>query len=242
MSLKLGSTSIGSLYLGSTKIAEAYLGSTKVYGSAAPVDPYNPLGLPAMTMRCKFESGSDPTGQYWNTQTSLVDATENIWDVTVSSFDYIGLAMTNSCPLIEVLGANTSGVTSFTYMFGSCDTLTSVALFDTSSATDMSYMFYGCDNLTALPLFPTGSVTTMDSMCDECGALKAIPLFDTGSVTNMNQAFFRCHNVEHGALALYQQASSQSVPPAQHDGTFKDCGDDTTTGRAELDQIPSDWK
>ena len=36
MSLKLGSTSIGSLYLGSTKIGQAYLGSTLVYQAAAP--------------------------------------------------------------------------------------------------------------------------------------------------------------------------------------------------------------
>lgn len=33
MSLKLGNTSIGSLYLGSTKVSEAYLGSVKIYSS-----------------------------------------------------------------------------------------------------------------------------------------------------------------------------------------------------------------
>ena len=33
MSLKLGNTTIGSLYLGSTKITEAYLGSSKIYSS-----------------------------------------------------------------------------------------------------------------------------------------------------------------------------------------------------------------
>lgn len=218
MSLKLGSTSIGSLYLGSTKIAEAYLGSTKVYGSAAPVDPYNPLGLPANTMRVKLAAGKDPSGQYWVSQYSLVDATENIWDITVSyGFSYIGYSFSGMSP-IEILGANTSGVASFANMCQQCTTLTSVALFDTRSATNMAQMFYGCSNLTSLPLF------------------------DTSSVTDMGQAFYGCENVEHGALALYQQASSQSVPPAQHSGTFRDCGDNTTTGRAELEQIPSDWK
>lgn len=242
MSLKLGSTSIGSLYLGSTKIAEAYLGSTKVYGSAAPVDPYNPLGLPANTMRVKLDTGKDPSGQYWVTQSSLVDATENIWDITVSSFAWMGASMASTCPPIELLGANTSGVTDLSGMFSSCATLTSVALFDTRSVTDMLYMFSGCSNLTTLPLFPTGSVTTMESMCRGCSALTAVPLFDTSSVTNMANAFSGCENVEHGALALYQQASSQSVPPAQHVETFRDCGYDTTTGRAELAQIPSDWQ
>lgn len=33
MSLKLGNTSIGSLYLGSTKVGAAYLGNVKVYES-----------------------------------------------------------------------------------------------------------------------------------------------------------------------------------------------------------------
>ena len=242
MSLKLGSTSIGSLYLGSTKIAEAYLGSTKVYGSAPPVDPYNPYGLPANTMRVKLASGKDPSGQYWVSQSSLVDATENIWDITVAyGFAYISYGFSSMSP-IEIIGANTSGVTNFSYMCEGCTTLTSVALFDTRSATDMSMMFKGCSSLTALPLFSTGSVTTMDLMCYECSALTAIPLFDTSSVTNMNQTFYWCRNVEHGALALYQQASSQSVPPAQHSGTFRDCGDNTATGQAELAQIPSDWK
>lgn len=242
MSLKLGSTSIGSLYLGSTKIAEAYLGSTKVYGSAAPVDPYNPYNLPANTMRVKLAAGSDPTGQYWATQTSLVDATENIWDITVSSFAYLGYSMAYSCPPLELIGANTSGVTSVASMFGGCTTLTSVALFDTRSVTSVSSMFNKCSALTTIPLFDTSSVTDMSNMCYECSALTAIPLFDTSSVTNMSQAFIMCENVEHGALALYQQASSQSVPPAQHSSTFTNCGSNTATGRAELDQIPSDWQ
>ena len=241
MSLKLGSTSIGSLYLGSTKIAEAYLGSTKVYASAAPVDPYNPLGLPANTMRVKLAAGSDPTGQDWATQTSLVDATENIWDITVSDFEYLGSSMVYyACPPIEILGANTTGVTSLAGMCSNCTTLTSVALFDTRSVTDMSLMFSHC-NLTTLPLFPTGSVTDMSSMCLDCSALTAIPLFDTSSATNVDQAFLSCENVEHGALALYQQMSTQATPPSSHMNAFGSCGSNTATGAAELAQIPKSW-
>jgi len=48
--------------------------------------------------------------------------------------------------------------------------------------------------------------------------------------------------VESGALALYQQASTQATPPAYHHYTFYRCGRDTTTGAAELAQIPSSWK
>ena len=50
-----------------------------------------------------------------------------------------------------------------------------------------------------------------------------------------------CLNVQSGALALYQQASSQTNPPSSHNNTFYNCGKFTTTGAAELAQIPSDW-
>jgi len=58
----------------------------------------------------------------------------------------------------------------------------------------------------------------------------------------MTAMFVRCYAVESGALALYQQASTQTNPPSSHSNTFRDCGSNTTTGAAELAQIPSDWK
>ena len=54
MGLKLGNTTIGSLYLGSTKIAQAYLGSTKIYQATTPVVSY-----PYLTM--EFDTGYTPT-------------------------------------------------------------------------------------------------------------------------------------------------------------------------------------
>jgi len=58
----------------------------------------------------------------------------------------------------------------------------------------------------------------------------------------MDSMFKGCTGVESGALALYQQASSQDIPPTYHYQTFYNCGSNTTTGAAELAQIPSDWK
>jgi hypothetical protein len=49
------------------------------------------------------------------------------------------------------------------------------------------------------------------------------------------------HNVESGALALYQQAGSQATPPSSYSNCFAGCGRDTVTGAAELAQIPTDW-
>ena len=166
----------------------------------------------------------------------------------------------------EVLGANTTGVTEMAEMFRHAPGLRSVALFDTSNVTTMSMMFagctalsevprfdtrnvtsmfnmfFGCSSLTTVPLFNTSKVTYMAGMFEDCTALTSVPLFDTSNVTNMDSTFYNCISVESGALALYQQASTQATPPSSHLRTFTSCGSNTTTGQAELAQIPSDWK
>ena len=170
--------------------------------------------LPDNTVRIKYQAGYTPT--MGDTQT-LIDADENIWDIYTASNDWSGLFYVKS-NLLEVIGANTSSVTDMRYMFQNCTSLTSVPLFDTSKAKDTRYMFR------------------------ECTSLTSVPLFDTSSVTDMRDMFDGCFNVESGALALYQQASSQATPPLLYDLCFRNCGRDTTTGAAELAQIPSDWK
>ena len=215
MSLKIGSTSIGSLYLGSVKIGAAYLGNVKVYESSQ-VDPLNPLGLPPYTIRCQFSSGYTP--DMGDSQT-LVDAASNVWDIYRDDPEWYDL-LANEEPvshLTHVLGANTTGVTDMSGMFQDCDTLVSVCLFDTSA----------CE--------------TMENMFLECSALTVLPLYDTSSCDNMEYMCYGCRNVQSGALALYQQASSQSTPPSSHRQCFKNCGSNTVTGEAELDQIPTSW-
>jgi surface protein len=101
-------------------------------------------------------------------------------------------------------------------------------------------MLNECVSLTSVPLFNTSNVTNMIEMFQLCSSLKSIPLLDTSSVTDMSGMCEYCYNVESGALALYQQASSQATPPG-HTNTFTRCGVYTTTGAAELAQIPSDW-
>jgi len=179
-----------------------------------PVDPYNPLGLPSNTIRVKFSSGYIPA--MGDTQT-LVDSTNNVWDIYKESNDWGDLFNDNN-NLLEVLGANTTNVTRMVRVFQACDLLTNVSLFDTSNITSMSSMFDHCYNLTS------------------------IPLFDTSKVTSMNYTFNSCYAVQSGALALYQQASTQTTPPSFHISTFYGCGQNSQTGSAELAQIPSDWK
>lgn len=204
---------MGKIYTFNDKIVTINNKWAEEYVEPTPVDPYNPLGLPANTIRVKFKSGYTPTIGMSQT---LVDSTNNVWDIyNLRSWNNMFM---NCTDLLEVLGANTTDVTYMSYLFQSCSSLSTVPVFDTSNVTNISGMFQGCSSLTY------------------------VPLFDTSSVTDMSYMFFNCSNVEGGALALYQQASTQTSPPAYHDMTFKKCGSNTVTGAAELAQIPSDWK
>ena len=251
----------------------AYSGETLIYINECEllwpdyIDPYNPLNLPANTVRVRTDDGAVPkksSSTSYETAT-LVEGTSDVYDVYKSGTDFTFLLI-DSENIVEVLGANTTGITNMTGMFNFCTSLETVALFDTSSVTDMHTMFNycplltsvplfdtsrvtniysmfnNCTSLISVPLFDTSSVTTFEYMFSKCSALKTVPLFNTSSVVFMNGMFENCKNVQSGALALYQQASTQANPPSKHTGTFKNCGSNTTTGAAELAQIPDDWK
>ena len=299
----------------------AYSGETLIYNNECEllwpdyIDPYNPLNLPANTVRVRTNDGAVPrkrSSTSYDTAT-LVSGTSDVYDVYKSGTDFSNLFY-DSINVVEVLGANTTGITKMMSMFSFCSSLTTVHLFDTSSVinmremfyrcsslasvpifntsivVDMQYMFKSCTSLTSAPLFDTSSVTNMYYMFDSCTSLTSVPLFDTSSVTSMGRMFYNCSslttvplfntsnvgnmvsmlencasltsvplfntssavfidnmlsgciNVETGALALYQQLSTQATPPSNHSRAFKNCGSNTTTGAAELAQIPDDWK
>ena len=138
------------------------------------------------------------------------------------SSDYFGSPTTGGrsnwkSNLIELLDMNCGDKTNIGSMFQHYTALTNVGLFDSSGITVMTAVFMGCTSLTTIPLFNTSNVTDMSAM------------------------FSGCTNVESGALALYQQASTQTTPPSTHTDTFKNCGSNTVTGAAELAQIPTSW-
>lgn len=182
-------------------------------------------------------------------------------NVTTMEYAFYQCFEITSVPLF-----NTSKVTTMRAMFYDCRSLPTVPLFDTSRVTHMNEMFMGCSSLTSVPLFDTSSVYTMWGMFWDCTAITTVPLFDTHKVEYMNYMLFNCTsltsiplfatdsaidmslmcsacvNVAGGALALYQQASSQQYPPSTHDGTFRNCGTNTAAGRADLLGIPQDWQ
>lgn len=213
-------------------------GSTPKWMAVQSSDPYNPLSLPPYTIRLKYIDGVTPS--FAKGTAVRVSWSPNVWDLTYENADWSNL-LRNHNSIIEVLGANTRSVTNMSYMFIYCSSLPSVPLFDTGSATNMSYMFYGCTRITSVPLFDTGLVTTMGFMFYNCTSLTSVPLFNTSSVIWMTSMFDNCLAVKSGALALYQQASTQANPPTYHADTFRYCGSNTVTGTAELAQIPKNW-
>ena len=129
-----------------------------------PVDPLNPLGLPANTVRVKYISDFTPRGEI---DFTLVDAENNIWDIT-NNYAYQGIwdslfkhNYTGGVNLIEVLGANTTNVTSMNQMFSGCTNLTSVSLPKLTTLTGslaMSQTFRGT-GITTLTLGGTSPIT-----------------------------------------------------------------------------------
>ena len=116
---------------------------------------------------------------------------------------------------------------------------------DMTGVTDVSYLFnsaWSVQNIFSIR--NTSAVTNFNFFIGHGGriiAIPSIPLFDTSSAADVSYMFRNTGYVESGALALYQQMANQATPPSSHQGCFRDCGAGTTTGAAELAQIPTSW-
>lgn len=198
-------------------------------------DPYNPLALPPNTIRIKYNPYFTP--RMGDSQT-LVDATNNIWDVTYNSDDWSSL-FRNESSLLEVLGANTSSVTSMYQTFYNCIYLTNVNVFDTGAVVNMQDMFHGATNLVNAPQLPMGSVTNAAQMFLECTHLTTVPMLDLHSVVCMDSMFYRTERLS--SVPTFNTISVQSmgsafelsgitaIPPfntnsvTNMDAAFRDC-------------------
>lgn len=211
MSLYIGNQKLGSLYLGSTKIKEAWVGDVKVYGSG---DPYNPLNLPPFTIRVRLAEGS-AISWWWSFDSyDLVDETNNIWDFHKNSTDWSSAFDINPRYreyLLEILGANTTGVTSFHSTFYYCWSLTSMPLFDTRSATDVGCMFKGT-SITDIPQYDFSSVVNMDGMLEET-KIQSVPMINIPSgVTSLDMLFYDCKELaDTSNLARYNTSNITSM-------------------------------
>lgn len=143
--------------------------------------------------------------------------------------------------LREIPWFDTHNVVTMRNMFDGATSFVHCPDLDTSRVTQMSGMF-AYTAIQEAPALDTSSVEEMIDMFYVCESLKHVPLYSTASCIDMRSMFAFCPNVEGGALALYNQASSQAVPPTYYRGAFYECGKDTVSGAAELAQIPYDWR
>ena len=221
-----------------------YNGSLLTYGDHTlayyPSADMNPYNLPPWTIRIEYAFDTHgPIIPSLGFPQTHVDhfGNGNVWDVSLAGAEHpdwffhdlfrtdepdddphsdIGYRLGDP-NLLKVWGANAPGLTDLSGMFANCHNLREVCLFDTRYVTNWGSTFGGCTKLQYLPRFDVSSAVYMNFMCAEC------------------------LNVTGGALDLYNDASSTGLV-RNHYYTFAYCGKNTTTGAAELAQIPNDWK
>ena len=180
----------------------------------------------------------------------VVDPGEHTYDhtktITVVDANLTGVTSLNSvfefCDQLVAVEklSGTESVDDFNYAFQGCSALSSVAAFDLSGAVAVDQMFAGTA-LEHAPAFDTSHISDFSGMFVDCTHLREVPFYDTSSAEDVSHMFYGCTNVESGALTMYNQLAQLSPAPS-HTRCFGDCGSGTTTGAAELAQIPSDWK
>lgn len=167
---------------------------------------YNPLNLPPYTIRLRYADGVTPTFNYGTAV--HVSSIPNVWDLTYQSASWNSL-LYNHVDLIEVLGANTSGVHSMWRTFQNCSNLESLALFDMQNVEGATYMFMACEKLVSIPDYNTYSLTNAISMFSKCSSLVTAPSIDTSHVIDMDTMFSGCFALEN--VPLYDMSSCRST-------------------------------
>jgi hypothetical protein len=246
MSVNVGSYSIGEIYVGSDKIAEAYVGSELVYQG---------LQLPVKTFRFKFSDTSfDPstTLASANLTWTLVNASRGLWDaknIQTGSTPYRELfrnllTTTNMGSVrCELVGANASDAIDATNMFRGCSALTKIGKMNLSNVDTANFMCSDCTNLTSFSNMNLDSLSAANGMFYNCRYLQKVPdLGQLPNITIVQSMFGNCRHVETGTLAMYNILSVRVTTATNYRLCFTSCGADTTTGAAELAQIPSGWK
>ncbi|WP_413854788.1 hypothetical protein, partial [Candidatus Ruminimicrobium bovinum] len=96
-------------------------------------------------------------------------------------------------------------------------------------------------HLTSIPPFDLRNAINLEDAFGNNLGITEVPEIDAPKATDIRHIFMNCVNVESGAYAQYLRFSGQAKPPAQYDKAFLNCGSDTESGRAELQQIPASW-
>ena len=129
--------------------------------------------------------------------------------------------------------------TNITSMFYEDSALKDVPYFNTSTVGYMKNTFRGTA-ITRIPDLDYTNVLDLSSAFNSCLSLNNLSLIDAPKVQGVDSLFNRCTNVESGMLEFYEYLNSLSTITT-HKSTFTDCGVNTESGMAELQQIPTDW-
>ena len=199
--------------------------SAKVLGRI--YDPYNPLGLPPLTVRVKWQSGYTPTIGATNT---LVDATDNIWDSTMADGNWNSKFSPNSTvrgKVLEIIGANTKDVTKVASCFQSCTNLTSVCPMDISGCTSSAgttSMFSGCVRLVSVGAIKMDGVCNADNMFFECSKMETSPVLNgTSSLTSTKGMFRKCSKLTDVNLFDTSSVVNFGTYSGTSNGMFQEC-------------------
>ena len=166
---------------------------------------------------------------------------DSTWDDLLVNYKWI------RDEIIGVVDGDCTDVRTVYGLFANCPNIRSVGpLYNTGSLTDCMGMFYcenGSGSIDHVTPFDTSNVQRFTSMFQGQAKLKEVPLLDTTWAQNLNLMYDGCVSVKRGTVAAYNEMTSHGDRPwVAHHFTFHDCGLNTESGRAELAQIPDDWK
>ena len=216
--LSFGNTSIKDVYFGSTKIKEMYLGSSKVYSSNA---------YPYLTFEFSV-SNFVPTTSLLNSSYSpdcewkQVSSSPNVWNLEIHEWAYD-------------TQQNQSGIR---FLFSASDGV-SIGNLIPNKLGGGTCKLIGSGNFNVTL---DGYVCeTFDRTFRYCTGLTSIVPIQCNNIVNVGGMYDLCSNVESGALDQYNWFNTYGVNITNHSSTFSNCGADTQTGLAELNQIPVGW-
>ena len=124
------------------------------------------------------------TGATKNPTGSLADYFRSRTDLVTPKFDALDF----------------SGVTTLSYTWTSCSSLTSFPQIDTSSVTSFSTAWYGLQLLTSFPKLDTSSATNFFQTWSSCRGLTSFPLMDFSSATNLYSSWHNCSGLTSFSL------------------------------------------
>lgn len=205
-------------------------------------DPYNPYNLDPGVVRLTFSTSSyDPNTDvngpdigYW---TRVNDSTWDFHPYILGLEDkFFGLS--ESFNLESWNLRNYSGRVFASFRGSGLVNINNPIDFSVSSINGIHEMFAQSHIVYACPGIRLQPNQSAENMFRNCQELIEIPIFDWDYVpSTIDQMFAGDHYVRSGMIRLYDNWSTIE----RHAQCFRQCGMSTTTGAAELAQIPQDW-